>query len=508
VTGLSKRFGATQALADLSLELAPGEVRALLGENGSGKSTFIKILSGYHVPDDGRVVVGDVELPWGSPEASSALGLRFVHQNLGLVQSLTVEENLCLVSGYALRFGTIQERRTRAALREELDRLGLDVDPRSRLDELSPAEQTGVATARALRGISNGSGARVLVLDEPTANLPEAEVERLLGIVRRVAALGTAVIYVTHRLEEVVAIATSVTVLRDGREVMTSSSGQVTQRAMLHHMLGVELEEADSRPAPVSRAAQTTQSSLLTVDGLVSEHLGGVSFQVAPGEIVGFSGITGSGREEIAGAIFGAVDRFSGRVTLGGRDVKPRRPHLAVSAGAAFIPASRERAGGFMDLSARENLSIGRIEAFWKWPVLRLRKERDGAKEWFARLRVRPGDAHESPLSAFSGGNQQKIVFARWLQRQPRVFLLEEPTQGVDVGTKAFLHSQLRDAAQRGAAIVVSSSDNEELVSLCHRVLVLRNGHVSAELVGDELTSSQLSVHSLGLTKETSSHGA
>ena len=509
-TGLVKRFGATLALDDLTLQIAPGEVRALLGENGSGKSTLIKILAGYHVPDAGTVRVRGTELATGNPESSAALGLRFVHQNLGLVRSLTVAENLCLVGGYAMRFGTIQERKTRAVVREELARLSLDLDPRRRVDELSPAEQTGVATARALRGIAGegpGGGAAVLVLDEPTANLPEGEVIRLLGIVRRVAAGGTAVIYVTHRLEEVSAIADSVTILRDGREVLTTA-GSINQRSILHHMLGMELEQADARTTPAPGTPDEAGGPLLAVDGLVGERLGDVSLQVAPGEIVGVSGITGSGREEIVGSVFGAVDRLSGQVVIGQQVIKPRRPDLAIAAGAAFVPASRERGGGFMELSGRENLSIGRIRAFWRWPSLRLAKERANARDWFDRLRVRPASALESPLSSFSGGNQQKIVFAKWLQREPRVFLLEEPTQGVDVGTKAFLHQQLRDAAAAGAAILISSSDNEELVSLCHRVLVLRDGRIGAELRGEELTNSQLSFHSLGLAKETSDHGA
>jgi len=508
--GLVKRFGATLALDDLTIQVAPGEVRALLGENGSGKSTLIKILAGYHVPDAGTVRVHGTELATGSPETSAALGLRFVHQNLGLVPSLTVAENLCLVGGYAMRFGTIQERKTRVVVREELARLSLDLDPRRRVDELSPAEQTGVAAARALRGITGeetAGGAAVLVLDEPTANLPESEVTRLLGIVRSVAAGGTAVIYVTHRLEEVNAIADSVTILRDGREVLTSL-GSVNQQSMLHHMLGVELEQADARPMPAPGTPDGAAGPLLSVDGLVGERLGGVSLHVAPGEIVGVSGITGSGREEIVGSVFGAVDRLRGRVVIDKQVIKPRRPDLAIAAGAAFVPASRERGGGFMELSGRENLSIGSIGAFWRWPSLRLAKERANARDWFERLRVRPAGTQESPLSSFSGGNQQKIVFAKWLQRKPRVFLLEEPTQGVDVGTKAFLHQQLRDAAGAGAAILISSSDNEELVSLCHRVLVMRDGRIGAELRGEELTNSQLSFHSLGLAKETSDHGA
>jgi ribose transport system ATP-binding protein len=506
ITGLAKAFGPTRALRGVSLTVQPGEIRALLGENGSGKSTLIKILSGYHEPDDGEVTVAGARLPTGSPDASASLGLRFVHQNLGLVDSLTVAENLCLSSGYPVRLGTIMERQTRAEAHRDLERVGLSLDPRTQVEDLTPAEKTGLAVARSLRGTGHGEVA-VLILDEPTANLPDVEVDRLLQIVRSVAAGGTAVIYVTHRLTEVFAVSHTATVLRDGSEVITARTADLDTAALMHHMLGAEFERIESSIGTAE--AHLAEAPLLEVRDLHAARLAGVSFSVRPGEIVGIAGITGSGREQIAGAIFGETDRVSGEVIIDGKQLRKLRPDIAMSLGSAFIPANRERSAGFMELSARENLSLGRISDFWRWPTLRFGQERANARDWFSRLRVSPADRSESSLNSFSGGNQQKIVFAKWLQRAPRVFLLEEPTQGVDVATKAFLHQQLHDAAaERGAAVLVSSSDSEELVSLCHRVLVLADGRVAAELKGPELMASHISYHSLSAAKEATAHEA
>jgi ribose transport system ATP-binding protein len=498
IRDLAKAFGATQALRGVDITINAGEVRALLGENGSGKSTLIKILSGYHSADEGEVRVAGVLLPHEDPQASSALGLRFVHQNLGMIDTLTVAENLYLTSGYPMRMGTILERRVRSEVARDLARVGLSLNPDRRLAELSPAERTGIAVARSLRGMQPGEAA-VLVLDEPTANLPDDEVQRLLDIVRSVAAEGTAVLYVTHRLEEVFQIAHTVTVLRDGEEAITAPIAQLDLAGILHQMLGEPFEAVEHsleahRPAVADR-------HMLSVRGLSASRLTNVSLAVNPGEIVGIAGITGSGREQLVGAIFGAIERTAGEVDVEGQLVKPLRPDLAIALGVACIPASRERDGGFMEHSARENLTLPRIRSFWRWPSLRLGQERAEATAWFERLHVRPPGRIEASLSSFSGGNQQKVLFAKWLQCRPRVFLLEEPTQGVDVATKAFLHTQLAEAAREGAAVLVSSSDSEELVALCHRVLVLQEGRIYTELSGPDLTTSRISYHSLGTEK-------
>lgn len=495
VRAVAKAFGATRALRGLDLVIQPAEVRALLGENGSGKSTLIKILSGYHAADDGEIHVAGVLLPPGDPQASSALGLRFVHQNLGLIDTLTVAENLYLTSGYPLRAGTILERKVREQVASDLGRVGLSLKPDQRVEGLTPAERTGVAVARSLRGSKPGETA-VLVLDEPTANLPGNEVQRLLAIVRSVAAEGTAVIYVTHRLEEVFEIAGTVTVLRDGKEAITAPVADLDQAGILHHMLGEPFEAVEH--SIESSRSPVDSRPMLAVSDLSAARVEGITLAVHPGEIVGIAGITGSGREQLAGAIFGAIERTSGKIEVEGQQLKPLRPDQAIGLGVAFVPASRERSGGFMEQTALENLTLPRVRDFWRWPTLRLRQERADAAAWYERLHVRPPGLLESSLGSFSGGNQQKIVFAKWLQCRPRVFLLEEPTQGVDVATKAFLHTQLAEAAREGAAILVSSSDAEELVALCHRVLVLKEGRICAELAGTDLTTSSISYHSLG----------
>lgn len=500
ITNLSKSFGPATVLHSVDLKVAKGEVRALVGENGSGKSTLIKILSGYHQPDTGSVIsVNGEPLPFANPKASRALGLCFVHQNLGLVETASVMENLFMANGYPTKFGIIRRRQARSEAREMLKRVNIDLAPETLISELSPAVKTGVALARVLGRETTGQTS-VLVLDEPTATLPANEVEQLLSIVRTIAESGVAVIYVSHRLEEVFQIADSVTVIRDGREVLTIEASELTYESLLHHLLGRELETLLHNPVHDHDSQKGPR--LLEVRGLVSRRLDGVSLDVRAGEILGLAGLTGSGREEFCSVVFGSVQRDAGEVFIGDVPVRPGRPDRAMEAGACFVSADRVRDGGFMELTARENMSITQIKSYWRWPALRKREEKMATKKWYAQLHVRPADAYEQQFIRFSGGNQQKIILARWLQKKPKVFLLDEPTQGVDVGTKAFIHQQLVDAATSGAAVVVSSSDHEELSSVCHRVAVMRRGQVVKVLKGGEVTTLNISQECLDATRD------
>lgn len=495
IEGLSKTFGATRALDSVSLTVGRGEVHALLGENGSGKSTLIKVLAGYHVPDAGVTIeVGEAHLPVGEPRAAHDAGLRFVHQNLGLVESCSIADNLCYNAGYPTRIGTISERRLRSRAAAALRLVGLDLDPATLIAELSPAERTGVAVARAVSEDIEGGTIQLLVLDEPTATLPDNEVERLLSIVRSVAAGGTGVLYVTHRLDEVFEVAVNATVLRDGQVVARTPVAGLTRAQLLHHLVGNEYHPTDLTATSASDHAQP----VLIVRNLSTRQIRDVSLSVGPGEVVGVAGITGSGREELCGAIFGAIPRSAGDVLFDGGTMRPERPDLSIIAGAAYIPANRQRDGGFMQLSARENIAASDIRRHWRAPFLRSRSEKAEALEWMEHLNVRPRGATEQLFQAFSGGNQQKILFGKWLRRKPRLFLLDEPTQGVDVPTKAFLHDQLVAAASEGGAVLVSSSDVDELVDLCQRVIVLRDGRIAASLVGEEIAASRISHESLG----------
>jgi ribose transport system ATP-binding protein len=339
-----------------------------------------------------------------------------------------------------------------------------------------------------------GGVARLLVLDEPTARLPEQEVERLLALVRNVAQKGIAVLYVTHRLDEVFDIAETATVLRDGKKVFEGTVASLTRESLLQHLFGTALEKGVA-----AIAVAPTTNPILRIRGLGSESLTHVSFDVHPGEIVGVAGITGSGRDALCATLFGARPRDAGEVRVQNQLVPPGRPTAAMGLGAAYVPAERKIQGAFLDLTARENVSISDLKSFWRLPTLRRRSETAAAKSWFDRFEIRPNTGIEQTVSTFSGGNQQKIVFGKWFQRRPTLFMLDEPTQGVDVGAKGELHRCLADAAAKGAAILMSSSDTDELTSTCSRVIVLRGGAIVAELVGSDINPHTIARASLGI---------
>jgi len=494
---LKKTFAGVVALNGVDLAIRPGEVHALLGENGSGKSTFIKILSGYHDPDPGgEVRIDGQSMHVGSPDSAYALGCRFVHQDLGLVDASSVLDNLCMNTGFPTRFGTVMPGKARKQAQADLAKVGLaDVDPATQVGALTPAMKTGVAVARALR-TDSGTGVKLLVLDEPTATLPDNEVQHLLGIVRQVAATGVGVLYVTHRLDEVFQVADTVTVLRDGDKVATEPTTALDRKLLVNLLIGTELDELHA--AVEHMQAPATGTPVLEVECLRAPPLDGVSFSIAPGDVVGIAGITGSGRENLLGAVFGARVRDAGTVLIEGAELTANRPDLAMGAGMAYLPPDRKILGGIMEFSARENLSLSDLSPFWKGGLIRRRAERHETNSWFERLSVRPAGAVEQRLMAFSGGNQQKVLFGKWLRLAPRIFLLDEPTQGVDIGAKAELHRQLLDAAEQGAGILVSSSDVDELAALCRRVLVLRDGKIVTQLSGARLTVANIARECLG----------
>jgi ribose transport system ATP-binding protein len=484
VEGLSKTFGRSRALSDMSLVVNPGEVHVLLGHNGSGKSTLIKILSGYHAPDPGaRIRIAGHDLGVMSEGMAYRLGGRFVQQDLGLVADLSVLDNLAIGSGFPTRFGTIRPRASRERARADLEHVGLRIDPLRAVSGLTASERTGVAVARALRDDPRHP-ARLLVLDEPTATLPVDEVESLLETIRRVAAAGVGVIYVTHHLAEVFRIADQVTVLRDGMVAGTGPIGEFDHASLVRLLAGDEyLPSGPAAPPPAKPAAA---EPLLDIRHLQAGPVTDVSLAVHRGEIVGIAGLNGSGREAVLGAVFGARRPSGGQVAVDGEPLPPGRPDRSIARGVAYLAADRKQGGGVMGMTARENISLPNLDPFWSGFRLRRTQERRHSRHWFSRLSIRPATAIDEPLSTFSGGNQQKILFAKWLSRGPAVFLLDEPTQGVDVGAKADLHRELTAVAGQGAAVVISSSDLDELVDLCDRVVVMGHGRIVAELSGAE----------------------
>jgi ribose transport system ATP-binding protein len=489
VTDMSKSFGGPRVLDSVTLSVEPGEIRALVGENGSGKSTLIKILAGFHLPDEGAAEVDGQPLALGDGTVSEALGLRFVHQDLGLVNNLDAVDNLALGAGYPSFRGGIRWRQERKRTRDALAELGYHFDVRLTVDRLAMSERTALAVARALA--PRQTPPKVLILDEPTANLPAAEAGRLFQLARRVADSGVAVMFVSHHFDEVFELAQSVTVLRDGRLVTTRPVEGLTEDGLIELVIGRPLEHVEHDAKAAERSAL-----VLDVSGLGGDVLDDVDFAVHAGEIVGVAGITGSGRDELARALFGGVDR-TGEVKLNGAVVPKLRPDRAMAMGMGLVPAERHANAAFMTASLRENITVVRPGLHFRGGLLRKSPERSDVAKWLDRLDVRPRNS-EFPMSDLSGGNQQKVVLARWLRMDPKVLVLDEPTQGVDVGAKSDIHTLVDQAAAQGAAVVVASTDHEELVRLCHRVLVLRRGRIADEIAGSRMDHDLITAATIG----------
>jgi ribose transport system ATP-binding protein len=491
VRGLSKTFVSTKALDGVDFDLRGGEIHALIGQNGCGKSTLIKVLAGYHQADPGaqiRLAGEDVDL--SSTADSRHAGFRIVHQDLGLVESLSTVENLMLGRELATAWGgRIRWEAERRDVERRMDALGYQFDVRRPVAELGAAERTGVAIARALW---DWQSARVLVVDEPTASLPREEVAILFAALERVRAAGLGVIYVSHRLDEIFAIGDRVTVLRDGRRVGTWDVADIDHDDLVSSMIGGE----ELRP-PRERMSLATADVALQVSQLRGTVVDNVDLEARRGEVVGIAGLTGSGREEILSLIFGASAR-SGEVLLNGRRV-PAHPRGAMRAGLALVPADRRAEGAVLGLTLRENFSLTDLRRFTTpMGYLSRKGERREIEDWIARLDVRPARA-EAIFGLLSGGNQQKVVLAKWLRRRPTVLLLDEPSQGVDVGAKAVIHALAREVANDGASVLIASSDDAELCDTCDRVLVMRDGQFVGEVSGSQLTTEELGRLQLGI---------
>ncbi|MGI5132440.1 sugar ABC transporter ATP-binding protein [Pseudonocardia sp. CA-107938] len=484
---LSKTFAGVRALDDVDLEVNPGEIVALVGQNGSGKSTLVKVLAGLHQPDAGsRIELGDSTI-------------HFLHQDLGLIPRLSTIENLGLDRRRGLsllRPARRQHERRRA--RELIGQMGASIDVDAPVSSLTASERAIVAIARALDGWT--SPRQVLVLDEPTAALHGEEVGRLFDAVRRVAARGAGVVFISHHLDEVLQLADRVVALRGGRAVADSPVTAVDHAALVRMIVGRDLEDAASVHREVAGEA-------LRVTGLYGEVVDGLDLHVRAGEIVGITGVIGSGREEVAGLVFGSSPAYAGEVRVDGTVATMGDPRASIAAGMAFVPADRMGKGAVMSLSARENLTLVDLSAVSGRIVgVRQQAELAEAERWAAEVDLRPPDTNR-PLGLFSGGNQQKVVLAKWLRTHPRVLLLDEPSQGVDVGAKAAIYELMAKAATEGAAILVSSSDSKELAELCDRVLVIRDGRLAAELTGTDLTEERLMLEALGAPDSANLYG-
>jgi ribose transport system ATP-binding protein len=480
IDGLSKRFGGTQAVNGVGFSVRTGEILALLGENGAGKSTLIKILAGVYAADAGtfRVRGARFDPREGHP------GIAFIHQDLGLIEWMTVAENMCLMHGrYARRFGFIDWRSARRRAAAALALVSEEIDPGARVQDLTRTEKSLVAIARAL-----ARDAQLLVLDEPTASLPQSDVDMLHGVLMRLRARGVAIIYVSHRLDEVFAIADRVVVLRDGYLVADEPIGRLDGTRLIELIIGGRMKDVFVRP-PVAADAPVA----LTLDNLVAGDVGPVSLKLRRGEVLGLVGLRGAGQDAIGQALFGRCAIRSGQALLDGeRVLTSRHPQEAIRAGIAMVAGDRNAESVARGLSVQENLFLN--------PALTGRRLADfahpdtEAKATAAIGRtfdIRPNDP-TAAIETLSGGNQQKVVMARWMQIGAKVLILEDPTAGVDVGSKADIYALLAEALARGLAVLLISTDFEEVAGISHRALVFRDGRVTAELSGDDLTVETL----------------
>jgi ribose transport system ATP-binding protein len=498
-TGLSKTFAGTRVLRDARLEVRRGEVHALLGGNGSGKSTLIKLLAGvYHADPGGRIEVQGVSASadeW-SPSIARSAGLHFVHQDPAVFGALTVAENLAIGRGFVRAAGgRIDWRATRRRTVQVLARFSLDVSPDALVAALRPADRTMLAIARALQD-QEGAHDGVLVLDEPTASLPAWEVDILLAALRKYAAAGQTIVYVSHRLSEVLELADRVTVLRDGAQVATRETRDLSEEQLVELIVGRGLD----RVFP-ERHRSARQDIVLSVRELVAGPLRGVDLDLHRGEILGVAGLLGSGRSALLRALFGDLPVTAGDIRLGGEPYRPSRPAAAMKAGIAMVPEDRGTEALFASLSVRENLSASVVSRYWSGARLQHRREHTEARRLVDAYGVRP--ASDRPIAGtLSGGNQQKVVMARWLRRDPLVLLLDEPTQGVDVAARADIYEHVRRAVATGTAVLLVTSDFEELAHVADRAVVLREGRVAAEVRGADLEPHRLTELSY-LFKET-----
>ncbi len=498
VRGISKSFGSTRALQDVSAEFLAGEVHALMGENGAGKSTLGKIIAGLHRQDAGTVELEGRTLPAGSIAEAFGAGVRIVHQELAQCPNLTVAENLCLHDLPRTRWRTVDRREMRRRAAALLDRIEPGIDPLAPLGSLSPGHRQIVQIAAALddrspstasppQGANHGS-ARVIVFDEPTSSLSIAETERLLRIVRQLASSGITVIYVSHRMGEIFACCDRVTVLRDGRHVATSRVKDIDEATLVRQMIGRDVDMGQKHAAAPDAGAQP----LLTVEALSSPGLlDGVSLQVRPGEVLGVGGLVGSGRSELLDAVFGIDRRATGRVGVAGRQIPRGAPRAAMAAGIGYVPEDRRLQGLFFQLGVGENIILPEMPRLAKAGVRAPRAERSLIGSRIVEFRVKASSPVAVP-GTLSGGNQQKLLIARWMHAGSTVLLLDEPTRGIDVGTKAEVYRLIRAAAERGAAILLVSSDMPELLHLSDRLMVLADGRVTGELRGTDMTQENV----------------
>jgi rhamnose transport system ATP-binding protein len=468
---VAKSFGAVRALRGVSFDLQPGEVHALLGENGAGKSTLIKVITGAHAPDDGTMEIDGRLIGHLSPARAHSLGIACIYQQPALFPDLSVAENigLRLEKSSPVHLVSWKQRQERA--RTLLQRIGAEIDPSAEVRTLSMPEQQLVEIACAL-----GAGARIVIMDEPTASLTQKEQHLLFAVVRELRAHGVGVIYISHRLEEIFALADRVTILRDGQSVGTNRVDEIDETAMIRMMVGREV----TAMYPPSQTASGEPVLKLTGVGSSAGGVRGIDLELRAGEVVGMAGLVGAGRTELAQTLFGLTPADAGEIKLGGQLAHIASPQAAVAHGIAYVPEDRRRHGVILEMPIADNVTMAIHSRIFPGVWLRSAAERKLTLDFIRDLGVKAAGP-EAPGGSLSGGNQQKIALARWLATKPRVLILDEPTQGVDVGAKSEIYKIIRQLAAEGLAVLLISSDLPEVLGMSDRILVMRGGTIVAE---------------------------
>ncbi|WP_205529058.1 sugar ABC transporter ATP-binding protein [Microbacterium halotolerans] len=480
---IRKAFSGVQALDDITLEIAPGEVHCLAGENGSGKSTLIKVLSGVHAPDSGEIVLGDHSFRSLTPGEAISQGVQVIYQDFSVFPNLTVLENLAFTSEISERRKFISWRRMRRIAEEALKKIGVDIDLSARVDSLSVAQKQLVAIARALM-----NDARLLVLDEPTTALTKREVDRLFGIIGELTSRGVAILFVSHKLDEVFEISQRFTIIRNGKHVITCLPEELDRKSFSSYMTGREFDQTPFEPADVADAP------VLELEGLgIAGAFEDVSLSLHPGEILGITGLLGSGRTELALSMFGVLRHDTGRILLDGRPVALRSVRDAIAHDIAYVPEDRLTEGLALERSIGKNITIPVIDRFVsRLGLLSGKRLGAEAERWVDRLRIAT-PSPDNAVSTLSGGNQQRVVLAKWLATDPRILILNGPTVGVDIGSKHDIHQVLRGLAADGLAVVIISDDIPEVLENCSRVLVMRAGRITHHVEPRETSEQELS---------------
>jgi rhamnose transport system ATP-binding protein len=488
VSGVTKAFAGVQALKGVSFDLAPGEIHALVGENGAGKSTLIKIITGAHQPDAGSVEIGGRRIDHNSPLLSRSLGIAAIYQQPALFPDLAVAENLAMGFEAGSAWRPIDWPARRARAKELLDRIGARIDPDAPVSALTMPEQQMVEIAKSI-----GGRAKVLIMDEPTASLPEHEVANLFRVVRELKSQGVGIIYISHRLDELYVLADRVTVLRDGQTVATRPMKEVDRAELIRLMVGREISAIFPK-RDVAQGEVVLETRNL---GCRASGVRGVTFSIRAGEILGLAGLVGAGRTELARVLFGLTPATEGEILLRGKPAVIRTPSEAVDLGIAYVPEDRRRHGVILEMPVAQNATLAILRRISKNDFIDFLREREIAESYVDKLAVKTPSI-DVPAGNLSGGNQQKVALSRWLATDPAVIILDEPTQGIDVGAKSEIHRLMVDLAARGMAILMISSELPEVLGMSDRIAVLRGGALAGVLSRAEATQEKVMALALG----------